>query len=153
MAAEDTGARLARLVAVRDRRRQARERELGLRLQALQRAEQALVQQRALLDAALRRLEQSTERIARAQADEAPSGADCVRFMGWLNAGRTAVSTERAAAVAAAAAVDMVRREETKARAALRAAAVAQRKLELAHDEHQAQDAARARSAPGPRNR
>ncbi len=127
----------ARLVRVREKRRQARERDRAERLRARQEAEAALAQQKAALAAALQRHDDEMRRIGALAAADACSGAELALWAGHLERDRAAIATERAACDSAQALLDMMRRDEERARKLLHQARQGEQRAESLHEEVQ----------------
>ena len=127
----------ARLVRVREQRRLARERDRAERRRASQEAEAALAQQNAALATALQRHDDEMRRIGTLAAADACSGAELALWAGHLERDRAAIATERAACDSAQALLDMMRRDEERARTLLRQARHAEQRAEALHAEAQ----------------
>lgn len=137
----------ARLLKVREQRRQARERDGAERRRARQEAEAAVAQQNAALAAALQRHEHAMRRIAALAAADACTGADLALWAGHLERDRAAIATERAACDSAQALLDMMQRDEDRARKLLRQARQGEQRAEALHDEVQRERQREARAA------
>lgn len=131
LASTESEERLARLVRVREHRLNVRQRELAKRRAAALRAEDALSRQRQLLEQARLVLNQGQEHASGVLHAHTIDCALMSQFQTWMSTQRGVVATEAAAVAASTAAVDMVRREESKARDRVRQAFVAQRKVEI----------------------
>lgn len=127
--------RLTRLVRVREQRTRARERDRSERRRSRVSAEEALARQEATLRAAQTDLDRSVSQVYKQAAGSALTGDEMASFFAHLATKRTVIATERSAVAAAETVCNVLRAEEDKARAALRAASNAQRKAEALHIE------------------
>lgn len=127
--------RLARLLRVREHRRQARERDRAERRRSRADAEAALARQQATLQGAVDLLAHESQQVQRAAEAQAPSGAEIEGFLGHLARQRAVIATERAAVAAGATVCNVLRADEARAEQALRAALNSHRKAEAMHDD------------------
>lgn len=127
--------RLARLLRVREHRRQARERDRAERRRSRADAEAALARQQATLQGAVDLLAHETRQVQRAAEARAPTGSEIEGLHGHLARQRAVIATERAAVAAGATVCNVLRGDEARAEQALRAALNSHRKAEAMHED------------------